>query len=89
MMSMTVTNIAILNFKGCDCRCIIGSISKNEPINFNAKCQFNRKKRNIIKNKKSLSRIKMGKEILTFGDVEIQKNKFYPSKTSIFFKGCR
>ena len=31
----------------------------------------------------------MGKEILTFGDVEIQKNKFYSSKTSIFFKGCR
>ena len=26
----------------------------------------------------------MGKEILTFGDIEIKKNKFYPNKTPIF-----
>ena len=31
----------------------------------------------------------MGKEILTFGDIEIEKNKFYRNKTPIFFKGCR
>ena len=28
----------------------------------------------------------MGKEILTFGDIEIEKNKFYRNKTSIFYK---
>ena len=31
----------------------------------------------------------MGKEILTFGDIEIEKNKFYLHKTLIFFKRCR
>ena len=28
----------------------------------------------------------MGKEILTFGDIEIEKNKFYRNKTPIFLK---
>ena len=31
----------------------------------------------------------MGKEILTFGDIEIEKNKFYRNKTPVFFKGYR
>ena len=34
------------------------------------------KKWNIIKHKNLLSRIKMGKDTLTFGDIEIDKNKF-------------
>ena len=29
----------------------------------------------------------MGKEILTFGNIEIEKNKFYRHKTSIFGGG--
>ena len=28
----------------------------------------------------------MGKEILTFGDIEIENNKFYRNKTPIFLK---
>ena len=28
----------------------------------------------------------MGKEILTFGDIEIEKNKFYRNRTSIYLK---
>ena len=28
----------------------------------------------------------MGKEILTFGEIEIEKNKFYRNKTLIFLK---
>ena len=28
----------------------------------------------------------MGKEILTFGDIEIEKNIFYHHKTSIFWE---
>ena len=39
---------------------------------------------NIIKHKNLLSHIKMGKEILTFGDIEIEKNKFYCHKSPIF-----
>ena len=35
--------------------------------------------------KSLLSYLKMGKEILTFGNIEIKKNKFYRNK-SIFFK---
>ena len=31
----------------------------------------------------------MGKETLTFGVTEIEKNKFYRNKTPIFFKRCR
>ena len=36
------------------------------------------KKLNIIKHKNLLSRIKMGKEILTFGDIEIEKKLILP-----------
>ena len=32
----------------------------------------------------NVSRIKIGKEILTFRDIEIEKNKFYRNKTPIF-----
>ena len=41
---------------------------------------------NIIKHKNLLAHIKMGKEILTFGNFEIEKNKFYLSKILIFLK---
>ena len=29
----------------------------------------------------------MSKEVLTFGDIEIEKNKFYRNKTPIFLTG--
>ena len=32
----------------------------------------------------------MGKEVLTFGDIKVEKNKFYRNKAPIFFKKrCR
>ena len=31
----------------------------------------------------------MGKKILTFGNIEIEKNKFYHRKTPILFGRCR
>ena len=34
IMSMNLSNIAILNIKGPDFRCIMNRISKNEAINF-------------------------------------------------------
>ena len=34
-----------------------------------------------MKHKNSLSHIKLGKEILTFGDIEIEKNEFYRHKS--------
>ena len=51
-----------------------------------AKYQFDRKKRNIIKQKILLSHIKMYKEILTFGDIEVEKKKFFTSIKVPFFK---
>ena len=37
-----------------------------------------------MKHKNLLSHIKMGKEILTFGDIEIEKNKFYQIRLLFF-----
>ena len=33
--------------------------------------------------------MKIDKEILTFGDIEIKENKFYYHKTPILFKRCK
>ena len=41
------------------------------------------KKQNIIKHKNLLSHIKTGKEIVTFEDIEIEKNKFYRDKAPV------
>ena len=41
-------------------------------------------KSGTLETKNLLSHIKMGKEILMFGDIEIEKNKFYCHKSPIF-----
>ena len=41
------------------------------------------KKAESYKPKNLLSRIKMGKEILTFRDIEIEKKYFYRNKTPV------
>ena len=46
------------------------------------------KKRNIVTHKNLLSQIKMGKETLTFGDIEID-NFFFTAMTPIFLKRCK
>ena len=50
----------------------------------NAKNQFDWKKQNIKKLKHVLPYTKIGKQIVTFGDVEIEKHKFYRYKSPIF-----
>ena len=47
---------------------------KNVSCKFTTKSWFKGKKRFIIKQKQFTS---TGKEILTFGDTEIEKNEFY------------
>ena len=79
MMSMKLSDIAILNIKGSDYRCIISYISKNEAIDLMQKA-------NITKHKQFIFVLKMVKEILTFGNIEIEKNKFYRQKTLIFLE---
>ena len=83
MMSMNLSNVAILNFKSSDYRCIISLISKNKVINLMQNADLIEKKRNIKKHKNLLSLIKTGKEILTFEGIGIEKNTFYRNKTPI------
>ena len=54
----------------------------------NSKYRFEWKKWNISKYKTLFSYIKMGKEMLTLGDIEMENNIFYTYKSPIF-SGCR
>ena len=86
-MSVNLSHIAILNIRGSDYRCIISLISTNEAINLMQNADLtveHYKMRNIIKLKNLFSYIKTGKEILTFGNIEIEKNKFYRHISPIF-----
>ena len=49
-----------------------------------AEYRFDQKKWNIIKHKNLWSHIKMSKEILTFGDIDVEEDKFYWHKRPIF-----
>ena len=61
---------------------LLTELAKVKPYAFfSAKGWFEWKKWNIIKHKSLLSHTKMGKEIIMFGDTEVQKYKF--------FKWCR
>ena len=71
MMSMNLSNIAILNIKGSDYLCIIIGVSKNEATNLMQNTKSVRKKWDIIKHKVLLSHIKLDKEVLKLGEVEI------------------
>ena len=83
VMSMNISDIAILNIKVSDYCCIISGISKSNAINLMQNIDLTEMP-NIIKRKEILSRIKMGKEILKFGDIKIEKNKFIPIKVLFF-----
>ena len=80
IMSINLSDIVILSIKGSDHCCIVSLINKNEAINLLQNTDLTKKKRNIIN---LFSYIKMGKEILMFGNIEIEENKFYRHKTLI------
>ena len=67
MMSMSLSDIAILNNKGLDYRCIISLIRKIEAINLMQNPDLTEKRG-------------------TFGDIEIEKNKFCRCKNPVFLK---
>ena len=68
---MSTNDSAISKIDGVDYRCNITGISKIETANLLPKADLN-KKGAISKNiKKLFSHIKLSKEILTFGDIEI------------------
>ena len=78
MISTKLSDSAILSIKGFNYRFIVSVISKNEAINLMKNLDFNKK--NIKKHKNLLTVVKLGKEILTFRNIEIEKNKFYHHK---------
>ena len=79
---MNLNDITIINVKGFDYHCIISLISKNKDIKLMQNNDLTKKSRTLL-NKKLLSNIKMGKEVLTFGDIEIGK-KIDRNKAPIF-----
>ena len=82
---MILIDIAISSITGANYCCIISGISKKVAINVMQKIDLTKKKRDIIKHKNLLPNIKMGKEILIFGDIEIEK-KNINSRKSYFLK---
>ena len=72
---MNLNDITIINVKGSDYHCIISLISKNQDIKLMQNNDLTKKSRTLL-NKKLLSNIKMGKEVLTFGDIEIGKKNW-------------
>ena len=85
-MSRNLSNIAILNIKGSDYRCIISLISKNEAINLMQNADLTGKSGTLQNIKNLFSYIKMAKGILTFDDIEIEKNKFYHHESPVPLK---
>ena len=65
---------------------IISLISKNQAINLIQNADLTEKSWALLKHKKLLSQIKMGKEILTFGNIEIEKNKFDINKLPLHLR---
>ena len=85
MTSMNLSDIAIWNIIRSDYCCIISLISKSKAIKLIQNAALT-KKENTIKHKNLLSPIKTSREILTFGGIKIEKNKFYRNKISVHLR---
>ena len=66
MLSMNLSDIAILSIKGSDYCCIISLISQNEAINLMQNADMTIKSRTSQNIKNLLSLKKMGKEVKPF-----------------------
>ena len=77
MISANLRDIAILEIKGSDYRCIISLISKKEAINLIQNAALTEHTETLQKINSSFSYIRMGKEVLTFGNIKIEKNGRY------------
>ena len=85
MMSLKLSDIAILGICGVNYHCIFFRISKTEAVNLVQEVELN-KKMEHYKTEKLFSPVKMGKEILLVCDIGIEKNKFCLCKSPIFKK---
>ena len=70
---MNLSDIAILNIKGSNYRCIVSLISKNDAINLMQNADLTKKSGALQNINNLFLYVKMFKEILTFGDTEIKK----------------
>ena len=89
MMSLKLSGITILNINSVDYCCIITGISKCEAVNVLQKADLNEKRRTLQNIINLFSNIKIGKYIITFGNIEVEKSKFYRFRSRIFFMRCR
>ena len=76
MMSMKLSDISNLSIKSSYYCCIISGSSRNEAINLMRNANLTEKSGTLENIKNLLSYVKMGKEILTFGDTEFEKKHF-------------
>ena len=70
---MNLSDIAILNIKGSNYRCIVSLISKNDAINLMQNADLTKKSGALQNINNLFLYVKMFKEILTFGDTKIKK----------------
>ena len=87
MMSISLNGIAVLSINGANYGCIINGISKNDALNLLKICWFYRQEKNIMKVKnynKFVTIYKTGKEIIMFGNIEVEKHKFHQYKSPIW-----
>ena len=83
LISVNLSNIAILTICNIDYCCIVTEITKYKAKSVMQKIDLTEKSQNIIK-QKNLSHIKVGGEVLTFGDIENEKHKYFYCKSPIF-----
>ena len=79
MMSINLSNIAILDINSSVYRCTISLISKNEGINLMQNADLTQKSIKSL-----FLYIKLGKELLTLGDIQI-KTKIFTAIRLLFF----
>ena len=75
MMSMNLSDNATLNIKGSNYRYVIALVIKNEAINLMQNSDLTEKNGTLWNKDNLFSYVKMDKEILTFGNTEIEKKK--------------
>ena len=83
MISINLNKIAILDINGADYRCIINGISKSGASKLLKNVDLTKKEyQKDFKNYKKFIPIhKMGTEIITFGNIKVEKYKFHQYKS--------
>ena len=84
MMSMQLSNIAVLNILGADYHCIISKISKSEAKGLIQNIDLTEKSGTLSRTKSLISHIKTVKEIMTFVDIIIEKLNTHCYKSPFF-----